>query len=67
MTTTCSSVAFVKNEFRFFVNEASAKNEIYTMMIQSVIEYEIVSCLMAYMSTLITRSGGGELQSLEID
>jgi hypothetical protein len=67
MTTTCSSVAVVKNKFLFFVNEALAKDAIHTLTIQSVIEYEIVSCLMAYMSTLIVRSIGREIQSLEID
>jgi hypothetical protein len=67
MTTTCSSVAVVENEFRFFMNEAPTKDAIYTSTIQSVIEYEIVSCLMAYTSTLIARSRGGALQSPEID
>jgi hypothetical protein len=67
MTTTCSNVAFIKNEFHFFMSEAPVKDAIYTSMIQSVIEYEIVFCLMAYTSTLIVRSKGGALQSLEID
>jgi hypothetical protein len=67
MTTTCSSVVVVKNEFHFFVNEAPTKNEIYTLTTQSVIEYEIVSFLMAYMSMLIVRSGGEALQILYID
>jgi hypothetical protein len=67
MTTTCSSVAVIENEFCFFVNKASAKNQIYTSTIQSVIEDKIVSFFMVYMLTLIARSKGGALQSLEID
>jgi hypothetical protein len=42
MTTTCSSVAVVKNEFFFFMSETPTKDAIYTSTIQSVIEYEIV-------------------------
>jgi hypothetical protein len=67
MTTTCSSVAVVKNELCFFMSETPAKDAIYTLTIQSVLEYEIVFCLMEYMSTLITRRRGREIQSLEID
>jgi hypothetical protein len=67
MTTTCSSVAVVKNEFCFFMSGASTKDAIYTSTIQSVIEYEIVFFLMTYTSTLIVRSRGGALQSLEIE
>jgi hypothetical protein len=43
------------------------KDVIYTLMIQSVFEYEIVLGLMAYTMTLITTGRGGELQTLEID
>jgi hypothetical protein len=60
-------VAFVKDKFHFFMNKAPTKNEIYTSKIQSVIEDEIVSCLMAYTSTLIARSRGGDLQIMDID
>jgi hypothetical protein len=67
MTTTCSSVAIIKHDFRFFMSETPTKDTIYTSTIQSVLEYEIVLGLMAYTSTLITRSRGGALQSLEID
>ena len=67
MITTCSTVAVIKREFLFFVNEALVKDAIYTLMIQSVIEYEIVSCLMVNSSTLIMGSRRGALQSLEID
>jgi hypothetical protein len=67
MTTTCSSVEVVKKEFLFFTSNALAKDAIYTATIQSVIEYEIVFFLMAYMLTLIVRIRGGALQSLEID
>jgi hypothetical protein len=67
MTTTCSSVAVIKNEFCFFMSETPAKDAIYTSTIQSVLEYDIVFFLMAYTSTFIMRSKGGALQSLEID
>jgi hypothetical protein len=66
MTTTCSSVV-IKHDFLFFMSETLTKDAIYSSMIQSVFEYEIVFFLMAYTSTLITRSRGGELQSLEIE
>jgi hypothetical protein len=58
MTTTCSSVAIVKHDFFFFMSETSTKDAIYTSTIQSVLEYEIVLGLMAYTTTLITRSRG---------
>jgi hypothetical protein len=67
MNTTCSSVAVFKHELCFFMNETSTKDAIYTSMIQSVLEYEIVFFLMAYTLKLITRRRGGALQSLEID
>jgi hypothetical protein len=67
MTTTCSGVAVVKNEFRFFGSDASTKDEIYTSTIQSFIKYEIFFFLMAYTSKLIMRSRCEALQSLEID
>jgi hypothetical protein len=60
-------VAFVKNELHFFMSETPTKDAIYTSMIQSVLEYEIVFCLMAYTSMLITRRRGGALKILEID
>jgi hypothetical protein len=66
MTATCSSVAVVKHDFRFFMSETPAKDAIYTSMIQSVLEYEIVLGLMAYTAVLITRSRGGALQILDI-
>jgi hypothetical protein len=67
MTTTCSSVAIVKHDFHFFMSETSAKDAVYTLTIQSVLEYEIVLSLIAYTVRLITRSKGGALQILEID
>ena len=67
MTTTCSRMEIVKHEFRFFMSEAPTKDAIYTSTIQSVFENEIVLSLMAYMETLIMRSRGRALQSLEID
>lgn len=67
MTVTCSNVAIVKRDFHFFMSETPAKDAIYTSTIQSALEYEIVLGLMAYTTTLITRSRGGALQSLEID
>ena len=67
MTTTFSSVAIVKHDFRFFMSETQVKDAIYTSTIQSVLEYEIVLGLMAYTMMLIRRSRGGALQILEID
>ena len=67
MTATCSSVAIVKYNFRFFMSEASMKDEVYTSTIQSVLKYEIVLGLVVYMMMVITRSRGGALQILEID
>ena len=67
MTATCSSMAIIKQNFFFFMSEASTKNAIYTSTIESVLEDEIVLGLMTYMVTLITRSRGGALQILEID
>jgi hypothetical protein len=67
MTTTCSSVEIVKHDFLFFMSDTPVKDEIYTSMIQSVLEYEIVLGLMAYTATLIMRRRGWALQSLEID
>jgi hypothetical protein len=67
MTTTCSSVVVVKNEFLFFMSETPAKDAIYTLKIQSVLKYEIILGLMVYTSILITRSRGRELQIMEID
>jgi hypothetical protein len=67
MTTTCSSMEIVKHDFHFFMSEVSTKNEIYTSMIESVLEDEIVLGLMTYTVTFIMRSRGGALQSLEID
>ena len=67
MTTICSSVAIVKNNFGFFMSEAPVKDAIYTSTIQNIFEYEIVLGLMAYATTFIMRSRGGALQSLEID
>jgi hypothetical protein len=57
----------VKHDFNFFMNEASMKNAIYTLMIESVLEDEIIIGLMTYTTTFITRSRGRALQSLEID
>jgi hypothetical protein len=49
------------------MSETPVKDAIYTSTIQSVLEYEIVLGLMAYMVMLITRSRGGTLQSMDID
>jgi len=57
----------IKHELCFFMSEASAKNEIYTSTIESVLEDEIIPSLMMYAATFITRSRGEELQSLEIE
>jgi hypothetical protein len=67
MTTTCSSVEIIKNDFFFFMSEASMKNSIYTSTIESVLEDEIILGLMTYTMTFITRSRGEALQSLEIE
>jgi hypothetical protein len=67
MTATCSSVIVVQNELFFFMDKALAKNEIYTSMIQSVIEYEIILFLMVNLSTLIAGRRSRALESLEID
>jgi hypothetical protein len=60
-------VAVVKHNFLFFMSETSTKDEIYTLTIESVLEYKIVFFLMAYMSMLIARRRGGALQILDID
>jgi hypothetical protein len=65
MIARCSSVAIVKHSFFFFMSEALAKDAIYTLMIQSIFKYEIFLGLMAYAATLIMRSRGVALQSLE--
>jgi hypothetical protein len=49
------------------MSETSTEDTVYTSLIQRIIEYEIVLGLMAYPPTLIMRSRGGALQSLEID
>jgi hypothetical protein len=67
MTATCSSVEIVKHDFYFFMSETSVKDAVYTSMIQSVFEYEIVLILIAYMAMLIMRRRGLTLQSLDID
>jgi hypothetical protein len=67
MTTTCSNVVVVQNELYFLLYKAPMKNAIYTSMIQSVIEYEIVSCLMVNSSMLIAGSRSKELQSMELE
>jgi hypothetical protein len=67
MTATCSSVAIVKHNFHLFMSETPTKDTIYTSTIQGVLEYEIVLGLVAYTTTLIMRSRGGALQSMEID
>jgi hypothetical protein len=67
MTATCSGMAIAKHDNYFFVSETSVHDAVYTSPIQRIIEYEIILSLMAYTSTLIMRSIGGALQSLEID
>jgi hypothetical protein len=48
------------------MSEKPVKDAIYTLMIHSILEYEIVLGLIAYTMMLITRSRGGALQILEI-
>jgi hypothetical protein len=67
MTATCSSVEIVKHDLCFFMSDTSTKDAVYTLKIQSVLEYEIVLGLMAYTMTLIKTRRAGELQTLEID
>jgi hypothetical protein len=67
MTATGSGMEIVKHDNYFLVSETSAQDAVYTSPIQCIIEYEIILSLMAYASTLIMRSRGGALQSLEID
>jgi hypothetical protein len=67
MIATCSSVEIIKHDFFFFMSEKSAKDAIYTSTIQSVLEYEILLCLMTYTTQLITRRRGRALQIFEID
>jgi hypothetical protein len=67
MTTTFSNVEVVKNDLFFLVYKALTKNAFYASIIQSVIEYEIVSCLMVNSSTLVMGGRSGALQILEID
>jgi hypothetical protein len=57
----------VKHELCFFMSEASVKNTIYPSTIESILKDEIILGLMTYTVTLITRSRGEALQSLEID
>jgi hypothetical protein len=67
MTATGFGMAIVKHNNCFFMSETSVQDAVYTSPIQCIIEYEIILSLMAYASTLIMRSRGGALQSLEID
>jgi hypothetical protein len=60
-------VEIIKNNFLFFISETSTKDAVYTSTIQGVLEYEIVISLMAYTTTLIMRSIGRTLQSMDID
>jgi hypothetical protein len=60
-------VAIVKHDFHFFMSETLAKDAIYASTIESVLEDEIVLGLMAYTTTLITRSRGRAFQILDID
>jgi hypothetical protein len=56
----------VKHEFHFFMSEALVKNAIYTLMIESFLEDEIILGLMTYVATFIMRSRGEALQSMKI-
>jgi hypothetical protein len=49
------------------MSETPTKDAVYTSTIQSVLKYEIVLGLMAYTTTLIMRSRGRALQSLEVE
>jgi hypothetical protein len=52
-------MAIIKHNFFFFMSEVLTKDAIYTSMIHSIFEYEIVLGLMMYMVMLIMRSRGG--------
>ena len=67
MTTTWSGMEIVKHDNCFFVSEASMQDAVYTSLIQRIVEYKIILSLMAYTTMLITRTRGGEIQSLEIE
>jgi hypothetical protein len=67
MTATCSSVVVVKHDLYLFIGETSTKDAIYTSMIQCVFDNKIKKILMAYTSTLVTRSRSRTLQILKID
>ena len=60
-------MAIVEHYDGLLMSETSTQDAVYTSLIQRIIEYEIVLGLMVYPPTLITRSRGGALQSLEID
>jgi hypothetical protein len=62
MTAMCSGMEIIKPDNFFFVSETSMQDVVYTSLIQRIVEYEIILGLMAYTSTLITRSRGGALQ-----
>jgi hypothetical protein len=57
----------VEHYYGLLMSETSTQDVVYTSPIQRIIEYEIILILMAYPPTLVTRSRGGEFQSLEID
>ena len=60
-------MTIVENYDGLLMSETSTQDAVYTSLIQHIIEYEIILILMVYPPTLITRSRGGALQSLEID
>ena len=67
MTATSSGMDIVEHYDGLLMSETSTQDAVYTSLIQHIIEYEIILSLMAYPPTLVTRSKGGALQSLEID
>ena len=67
MTATSSSMATVEHYDSLLMSETSTQDAVYTSLIQRIIEYEISLSLMAYPPMLITRSRGGEIQSLDTD
>jgi hypothetical protein len=60
-------MAIVEHYDGLLMSERSTQDAVYTCPIQRIMEYEIILSPMAYPPTLVMRSRGGALQSLEID
>jgi hypothetical protein len=67
MTATSSGMAIIEHYDGLLMSETSTQDAIYTSLIQRIIENEIILSLMTYPPTLVMRSRGGALESLEID